>query len=149
MKKINKLIILALCINFANAIDYTGEICSSTTSKRYPIAADNTNILNPFECHCKETIKYNIADTEYDMSLQLHQMIIDQKNFVDHYVKNQMREGIKRELIGVTDLANQTAAMMSDYDELVFLSQKLVEEIKTTNKYGTLELKGNILESGF
>lgn len=135
-----KFILFGLVVNFANGVDDSDFQCKNTTFNKN----DSGN------CHCIELIvEAYIKYTEGDMTRQLNQMNIDQQNFQKHFLEVEMRNGLKNELGNTINAHEQTLGTINDYDELVFLSKKLVEELEITNKYGTVDIKSDTVESMF
>lgn len=134
-----KFVLFGLVVNFANGVDSNFQ-CKNTT-----FTVNNTG-----NCHCVELILDGyIKYSEGDMTRQLNQMNIDQQNFQKHFLEVEMRNGLKNELGNTVNAYEQTLNTMNDYDELVFLSKKLVEELEITNKYGIIDMKSNVIESMF
>lgn len=102
----------------------------------------DTSVNNPSDCHCQFLInEYYIQHSEYDVSRQIRQMIIDQKNFHKYFLDIETKKGLENELNGVLSTFNKTSSTMSDYSQMLFFTKQLVEELKITNRYGILNAK--------
>ena len=103
------------------------------------------NLAFAGECHCQNYIKDAFfARAKFDLTKQLEQMEIDQKNFAEHFVSEDMTKGLENELTGVLNSFNKTASTNPAYDEVIFYTEKLIKELEVTNRLGVIEMKSNL-----
>lgn len=99
------------------------------------------------DCHCQHYINEAfLQHTENDMNRQLYQMNIDQRNFSMHFLGEEMKLGLKNELLGIHKAYNQSLADLELISELIFLTDKMNHQSELTSKSNSLIIKNNINE---
>ena len=154
-RKFSRLIFLSLCglglsFNLAIADSPLDDYYAGSTGQRVNSIMYPPSIESNYVCHCQHLISEAfIQHSEFDLTRQIYQMNIDQRNFAEHFLNVEMVNGLENELKGVLSSFNKMSATMQDYDELIFLSKKLIKELQITNEFGDIQMKKDLLESSF
>ena len=125
MKKLLLLFLAVLSVRAQDATDdyYAGELGRKVQSALSPISMNDAN-----QCHRQFYLNEAfVQHSENDMSRQIYQMNIDQRNFAQHFVLNKFVNGLKDELTNIQKTYNQAQVEALQYNELVFLTQKYAD----------------------
>lgn len=117
---------------------FSGQLGSKIQAIKYPISMNNS------QCHCQFYISEAfIRHTENDITAQLYQMNIDERNFAKHFLGDEMKLGLKNELIGITE--NKLAVKNDNVllDEMIFLVKKLNNQSQIQAQTNNLITKSN------